>query len=157
MKYGRVILAGLIASVVMGMVQMIYEAVAGAGFWAPVVFIAATILRNLQHVSIPVPFLIGPVVLGLMGHMMNSVVLGLSFSWIVGGLRGATNLLMAGVVYGLVVFVAMWYLVVPAIDPVLLHLNMPVFLIAHVMWGAALGLVIAWGGTTVDRQQPLPA
>jgi hypothetical protein len=37
----------------------------------------------------------------------------------------------------------MWYLVVPAIDPVLRQLNATAFAIAHIMWGAALGLLVA--------------
>lgn len=36
----------------------------------------------------------------------------------------------------------MWFLVVPAIDPVMLKLNGMVFSIAHMMWGAALGLIV---------------
>ncbi len=45
MNIGRVLGAGLVASIVMGMVEMLYDAMGGAGFWSPVVFIAATVLR----------------------------------------------------------------------------------------------------------------
>ncbi len=144
MNIGRVLGAGLVASLVMGMVEMMYEAMGGAGFWSPVVFIAATVLRNLQSVPVPVPFMMMPVVLGLMGHMMNSMILGLVFGWIAsrsGMSRGA--LVGAGVLYALAIFVIMWYLVVPGIDPVMLKLNGAVFAIAHMMWGAALGLLVS--------------
>lgn len=144
MNIGRVLGAGLVASLVMGMVEMMYEAMGGAGFWSPVVFIAATVLRNLQSVPVPVPFMMMPVVLGLMGHMMNSMILGLVFGWIAsrsGMSRGA--LVGVGVLYALAIFVIMWYLVVPAIDPVMLKLNGVVFAIAHMMWGAALGLLVS--------------
>ena len=143
MNIRRVIGAGLIASVVMGMIEMIYEALAGAGFWSPVVFIGATILRGLQSVQVPVPFLLGGVVFGLAGHMMNSVIFGLIFARIAARTslsRG--GLVLAGVVYALAIFVVMWYVIVPAIDPVMLKLNGAVFAIAHVMWGAALGLIV---------------
>ncbi len=143
MQLRRVVLAGLVASVVMGMVEMIYEALAGAGFWSPMVFIGATILRGLQSVPAPVPFLFWGVVFGLAGHMMNSVILGLIFTRITGRTslsRG--GLVVAGVVYALAVFVVMWYGVLPAIDPVMLKLNGTVFAFAHVMWGAALGLFV---------------
>ncbi len=143
MSIGRTLLAGLVASIVMGMVEMMYEAMGGAGLWSPVVFIAATVLRNLQSVPVPVPFMMMPVVLGLMGHMMNSMILGLVFGWIAsrsGMSRGA--IFGVGVVYALAIFVIMWYLVVPAIDPVMLKLNGAVFAIAHMMWGAALGLLV---------------
>lgn len=144
MNIGRVLGAGLVASLVMGMVEMMYEAMGGAGFWSPVVFIAATVLRNLQSVPVPVPFMMMPVVLGLMGHMMNSMILGLVFGWIASRSsmsRGA--LVGVGVLYALAIFVIMWYLVVPAIDPVMLKLNGVVFAIAHMMWGAVLGLFVS--------------
>lgn len=143
MNVRRVVGAGLIASVVMGMIEMIYEAVAGAGFWSPVVFIGATILRGLQSVQVPVPFLFWGVLFGLMGHMMNSVIFGLLFGWI--SFRTTLSrggLVTAGVVYALVIFAIMWFVVVPAIDPVMLKLNATVFAISHVMWGAALGLIV---------------
>src|SRR6266511_310074 len=76
---------GLVASIVMGMWQMILEAIipGGAGFWSPLVFIAATILRDLQTVSVPVPFHLLGVLLGLIGHMMNAVIFGLLFTYLI--------------------------------------------------------------------------
>ncbi|MBI4213998.1 MAG: hypothetical protein HY534_06785 [Chloroflexi bacterium] len=141
----RVILAGLIASMVMGMVAMIYEAVAGAGFWAPVVFISATVLRDLQSISTPIPFLALPVVLGLMGHMMNSVILGIGYSKTLGDrFRGLTAGTVAGGGFGLLVFAAMWVIVLPLVDPVMLRLNAAAFAVAHLMWGGAIGLALNW-------------
>ncbi len=140
MDIRRAVVAGLIASVVMGMIEMVYEAVAGDGFWSPVVYIGATVLRQLQSVQIPVRFDFWGVILGLMGHMMNSVILGLVFAAIFSRSamsRGGRP--VVGAVYALVVFFVMWYLVVPAVDRVMLNLNAPVFAIAHIMWGAALG------------------
>lgn len=151
MDTGRVLRAGIVASIVMGMIEMIYEAVAGAGFWSPVVFIGATVLRGLQSLQAPVSFHFGGVVLGLMGHMMNSVILGLIFAAIFSRSamsRGA--LVGVGVVYALAVFLVMWYVVVPGIDPVMRQLNGTVFAIAHVMWGAVLGwFVFQPSGATV--------
>ena len=143
MNMTRVLGAGLLASIVMGMVEMGFEAGAGPGFWSPLVFIAATLLRHLQSVPTPVPFMALPVMLGLMGHMMNSMILGLAFGMISSRFpigRGA--LVGAGIGYALVVFAVTWYLVLPAIDPVMLKLNAVFFAIAHVMWGAALGLAM---------------
>lgn len=143
MDLRRVIGAGLIASVVMGMLEMVYEAVAGAGFWSPVVFIGATVLRGLQSVQAPVPFIFWGAVLGLAGHMMNSAILGLIFHRIIS--RTALSrggLLAAAAVYGLAVFVVMWVVVLPAVDPVMLRLNGTFFAIAHVVWGTTLGLIV---------------
>jgi len=143
MNVRRVLVVGLIASIVMGMIEMMYEAVAGAGFWSPVVFIAATVARGLPSVQVPVPFLLTGVVLGLMGHMMNSAILGLIFAGVSARLAASRAALAAwGAVYGLMVFGVMWYAVVPLVDPVMLKLNPAVFAISHVMWGAVLGLLV---------------
>jgi hypothetical protein len=49
--------------------------------------------------------------------------------------------------WGVVVFAAMWLVVVPAIDPLVLNLNGVAFLAGHVMRGAALGFLWARAGT----------
>jgi len=143
MSIPRVLGAGLLASVVMGMAEMVFAATAGNGVWSPLVFIAATVLRRLQSVPVPVPFMALPVALGLMGHMMNSMILGLVFGLVFSRYANARGVLVgAGVGYGLLVFAMTWYLVLPAIDPVMLKQNATFFAIAHVMWGAALGLAM---------------
>lgn len=146
MDIRRVLVGGIVASLVMGMIDMTYEAVAGSGFWAPVVYIGATVLRGLQAVQAPVAFNFWGVVVGLMGHMMNSIILGLTFvALFARGSRARGTLVTSGAAYGLAVFFVMWYLVVPAIDPVLRQLNATVFAVAHIMWGGALGLLVRAG------------
>lgn len=143
MSIRRVLVAGIVASLVMGMIEMIYEALAGDGFWSPAVYIGATVLRGLQSVRIPVAFDFWGVVLGLMGHMMNSVIFGLIFTAIFArSARSRGGLVVPGAIYALIIFFVMWYVVAPAIDPVILNLNAVVFAIAHIMWGAALGWLV---------------
>lgn len=143
MNIRRVLVAGIVASLVMGMIEMVYEALAGDGFWSPAVYIGATVLRGLQSVRIPVVFQFWGVVLGLMGHMMNSVIFGFIFTAIVARAAGSRGgLVVSGAIYSLILFFVMWYVVAPAIDPVILNLNATVFAIAHIMWGAALGLLV---------------
>ena len=135
---------GLIASLVMGMWEMLVEAFIpnGAGLWAAPTYIAATILRQLQTVVKPVAFDAFAIVAGLMGHMMNSVVLGLVFAFAIAPrVKSLGGKIAAGMIYGAVVYAMMWYAVVPVVDPVLLNLNGLVFLLAHLMWGVALGLL----------------
>ena len=141
----RVLIAGVLAGLVMAMFEMLYEAIGGAGFWSPVVFIAATLQRNLQSSTLPVAFEPVPVWLGLMGHMLNSVILGLVFAWLVAPhLHSLTGLVVGGVVYGLIVFAVEWFVVVPVVDPVMLKLNGLAFGVSHVLFGATLGLVMGW-------------
>lgn len=152
MNARRTILAGLIASMVMGMVEMVYEAVAGDGFWSPVVYIGATVLRGLQSLQPPVGFHLGGVVVGLTGHMMNSVILTWLFTRALARRIAARGpLVLAGTIYGFIVFIVMWYLVVPAVDPVMLHLNARVFALAHLMWGGSLGILLPAHSGAVPR------
>lgn len=140
----KVLIAGLVASVAMAMVEMIYEGFFGVGFWSAPVFIAATILRSYQAVALPVTFAALPAVLGLMGHMMNSVVLGLAFVMIFRGkLASRTAGMGYGISFALSVFFLMWFIVLPVIDPVMLNLNPYVFAMAHLVWGAVLGYMVA--------------
>ncbi len=143
METRRIVVAGLIASVVMGMIEMIFEAVAGDGFWSPILYIGATVLRGLQSLQPPVGFHFGGVILGLMGHMMNSVILGWIFAALIARrIAGRGSLIVSGAIYGFIVYLAMWYVVLPAVDPVMLNLNASLFVLAHLMWGAVLGWLL---------------
>jgi hypothetical protein len=145
----RIVLAGLVASLVMGMFQMVYEAIAGAGLWAPPTLIAATLIRSLQATTLPIGFQPLPVVLGLMGHMMNSIILGALFVlFIAPRLTSRGALATAGAMYGLAIFVIMRLIVVPLVDPALSTVSWPAFAMAHVMWGVAIGLVLGWRSRT---------
>jgi len=141
-----ILIGGIAASLVIAMWEMIVEAVlpGGAGFFGPPIAIGGTIIRDLQGSQNPIPFDLAALLLGLAGHMMNSVILAAVFGVVVGrrGL-GTTSLLGAGILWGVVVFAAMWFVVVPVVDPLVLNLNGIAFLAGHMMWGAALGLL--WG------------
>jgi hypothetical protein len=158
-SFQRVLIGGLIASMVMGMWEMLFEQlVGGNGFWASPVYIAATVLRDLQSVSTPVPFAFVPVVLGLMGHMMNSVLLGFIFSKVAPRITSSVaRLAVLGVVYSIIIFATMWYVALPLINPVMLQLNSVVFVLAHMMWGAALGIVLGRAADTLPRMREAEA
>ncbi|OFW18211.1 MAG: hypothetical protein A3H27_06755 [Acidobacteria bacterium RIFCSPLOWO2_02_FULL_59_13] len=159
MSYKRGILGGLIAGMVMGMWEMAAEQVAGGnGFWAPLTYIAATVLRDYQQVPTPVSFAMLPAALGLMGHMMNSVLLGAVFIKL--ALRisySATSRVALGLAYGVLVLGIMWLAVLPLVDPVMLRLNFAAFSIGHIMWGLALGVAVAWEPAVKARWSHDPA
>ncbi len=150
-----VLIGGMVASMMMGMWEMILEAVLtdGTGFWSPLVFIGATIIRGAQDLSFAAGTL--PVgadfdsftnfisaVLGMMGHMMNSMMFGLMFVLVVSSRRPSfPTQLMAGMAYGSMIFAIMWWVILPWIDPVMISLNGWVFFIAHLMWGGSLAMV----------------
>jgi hypothetical protein len=140
----KIIIAGLVSSIAMAMMEMVYEGLFGVGFWSAPVFISATILRDLQTVALPVVFTLLPVILGMMGHMMNSVVLSFLFVALLGrSLHSPFSGIVVGALYALVIFFAMWFAILPIINPVMLHLNPVVFALSHMMWGAVLGAMVA--------------
>jgi len=135
------IVFGMTAGVMMTMIEMIYEGVAagGTGFWSAPIFISATIFRDLQTLAIPVSFMLVPVIVGLLGHMMNSVILGMVHWKLFGNIQNSLLRVMTGMLLGAGVFVVMWFVILPFIDPIMLKLNGTVFLISHLVWGGMLG------------------
>jgi hypothetical protein len=148
-----IIIGGIVASLVLAMWEMVVEALipGGAGFFGPPVAIGATIVRDLQGSANPLPVEPLALVLGLAGHMMNSVVLAAIFGALVArSSLGTVGLVVGGIVWGGAIFLAMWYAILPAIDSLMLNLNGPAFLLGHVMWGAALGLL--WAAVRPARE-----
>lgn len=152
----RQIVGGLVSGMVYGMWTMIVEAILHAGegivvgFFSPVVYIAATVLGGFGNPNFYPAGKLPPadpiaIILGLMGHMMNSVIFGLIFFAIVN--RVASNnaaRLVAGLVYGVAIFAAMWYVALPIVDPVMLRVNFLGFLAGHMMYGIGLGITANW-------------
>ena len=147
-------IAGLAGGIVMAMWQMVVGAIAteptavagiDSSFWTAVTSIPSVIF-GIQwfHGS----FEFWAVFLGLMGHMMNSIILG------IGGVTLATTLLgkrltvpaaMAfGMMFGLVLEVLVVNLIVNQVQDVnTLYTSTPEWSwwVAHAMFGATLGLV----------------
>jgi hypothetical protein len=138
----RVLLVGLIAGMVYGMMEMVIEAVIGHGFWSPLRYIASVF--TLGSDTDP-SFSLVPVVVGLMGHMMNSAIFGLLFGQLISRpLRTPATLVIGGMLYAAAIFVAMWFVVLPLIDPAMNLVNGAGFLASHLMFGLVLGAGIAW-------------
>lgn len=150
MDVKRVLIGGLVASVVMGMAEMVLEQfLGGNGFWSAPVYIAASLLRDYQSVGAPVPFELLPVAVGLMGHMMNSVVLGAVFAAVTPRFAGSpTTLVGLGALWGVVVLLMMWLVVLPIVNPVMLNLSFGVFAVSHLMWGIVIGITVAAARTS---------
>lgn len=140
----RLFLAGIISGAVMAMMEMVYEGIWGIGFWAPPVTIAATVLHDLQSISIPInTFLFVPVMLGLMIHMVNSVIFDNIFKRMFSlHMLSVTKRIIFGAMLGMTVFIIMWFFILPIVNPVMLKLNGVVFVMTHVIWGAVLGLMV---------------
>jgi hypothetical protein len=147
---GRVAACWLLPGLIAGLVFAMWAMVVGlftSNLWAPPQGIA-------QSVGIGVPghaFQLVPFVAGLMGHMMNSVILGIIFIAIVRALhlRGVTSVI-GGMVYGLVVYGAMYWVLLRGLlastSASFLSANPEwSWVAAHLMFGVVLGALVAYG------------
>ncbi len=138
----RILLVGLVAGMIYGMFEMVIEAVIGHGFWSPLRYIASVF--TLGRDTDPT-FSLVPVVVGLMGHMMNSAIFALLFAQLISRpIRATAGLVTGAMVYAAAIFFAMWFVVLPVVDPAMKLVNGPGFLASHLMFGLVLGAGIAW-------------
>jgi uncharacterized membrane protein YagU involved in acid resistance len=159
----RLMLVGAIGGVVAGMmmagVEMIYGWASSThtawdapmGIWA--------YIGGLEHFGHPANH-IGPIVLGLGGHMMNSMIIGIVFVALMRTLRNPPGALMLGIAYGVGVWALMRYVLLPINTPEdrLFTTSMIspqwVWWVAHVALGMTAGLFYLLVG---QRQFAAPA
>jgi hypothetical protein len=137
---------GLAAGIAFAMWAMIVGIFASR-LWAPPQGIAQSVGIGSQGWA----FQLTPFILGIMGHMMNSIIIGLIFLAIAAALRlRGIALVIAGMMYGLVVYLVMYYPILRG----LLSSNSGSFLssnpewswvLAHLMYGMILGALLAFG------------
>ena len=149
-------IAGLAGGMVMAMWQMVVGAIAqqptavagiDTSFWTAITAIPSVVLGlDWFHGS----FEAGAVLVGLMGHMMNSMMLGavgVGLATLVLGARPSIAKAMAfGMMFGLLLEVVVVNLVVNQIQTVdTLYTSTPEWSwwVAHAMFGAVVGLVAA--------------
>jgi hypothetical protein len=146
---GGVLIATMVAGMMFGVMQMIAEALIGHGFWSPLRYIASVFTRGA--VTDP-SFSLGPVIVGLGGHMMNSMILGAIFAMVVWKwVRNPVVLAMLGMTWGAAVWAFMWLAVVPTVDPAMKLLDAPWFFGSHLLFGMVLGLGIAVAQRVTQR------
>lgn len=130
--------AGLIAGAIFMMVEMLMVMVfLGQSPWGPPRMIAAMILGE-GVLPPPGSFDMGIVMTAMMIHFALSIVLGLAFGWIVHRLSGVSATLI-GAVFGLTIYFLNFYLVAPAMFPWFTMAQNWVSLVAHLIFGLALG------------------
>jgi hypothetical protein len=140
--------AGLIAGLMQALTQMIYGWASSAhSAWDAPMAIWAWI-AGLEHFGQPGNH-IGPLLLGLAGHMGNSIIAGLIFVALVTALRVRNDALtfLGAVAYGLLLFLVMRYGILPLRDSTkalfTTSLVSPqwVWWLAHGIFGITLGAV----------------
>lgn len=132
-------IGGLIGGIVMAMVAMLYTLVAQGDLLAPLKQMGATFFTSD-------PGSAGSLIAGLMLHMMMSVIFGIVFALMVKGrAAGFGPLVVAGMIFIAVEWAIARFVVLPVVDPPLVVTFGAVGgIIAHAMYGAVLGLWLAW-------------
>jgi uncharacterized membrane protein YagU involved in acid resistance len=139
-------LPGLIGGLVFAMWAMVVGLFTST-LWAPPQGIAQSIgIGTAGH-----NFQLVPLLVGLMGHMMNSIVLGVIFVAIARAIRvQGIAAVVGGMVYGAIVYVAMFWVVLRGVlsstSASFLSANPEWSWIAgHLMFGVVLGAIAAYG------------
>jgi hypothetical protein len=107
-------IGGMVAGMMMAMVEMIYGWASDAHtFWDAPMAIWSWV-GGIDHFGQPANH-VGPIILGLGGHMMNSVMVGVVFAALITALRPRSDLtpIMVGVAYGLGAWALMRYAILP--------------------------------------------
>jgi hypothetical protein len=147
------ILGGLIGAVLMSMVEMGNELVAGHSFFLPPHMIAAPFTGKapLEHAMRSGPFYLeaGPFVLGLVIHMMWTAGWGAVFGLVAAAVRAAGAAALGwALAYAVAVGSVMSYVVLPLVglDPIPQSSGWPAFFLMHIAYGLGPGLVL-WYAT----------
>lgn len=153
-------IGGMAAGMMMAAVEMIYGWASSAhtawdapmGIWA--------YIAGLNHFGHPANH-VGPIVLGLGGHMMNSMIIGIVFVALMRMLRNPPGVLMLGTAYGVGLWALMRYVLLPINTPndQLFTTSMIspqwVWWVAHVALGMTAGLFYLLLGRRL-LGEPLP-
>jgi uncharacterized membrane protein YagU involved in acid resistance len=149
--------AGIIAGIMMAMYAMLASATfLGQGLFTPLYGIASPLLgpaAMMQSMKQGIYFAGGPALLGLVIHMMWAALYGIIFALVASALHLKGVLaVMAGLVYGLLIFLVMSYIVLPVVGAGGMPgmVGYPSFILEHLIFGMVLGL---W---PVFRPQDLP-
>lgn len=136
--YGAI--AGVVAGIAQGMLVMAYTLMARSDALLPLKEIGALVTRPNWQTNTSA-------LVGLLIHMMFTAALGIAFGLMVVilNLDGLGLLAIVGMGVGLVDWIIARYVVLPAVDPVLLDVfATPMGLVGHLMYGLVLGVVFAW-------------
>ncbi len=136
-------LAGLIGGVMMAIIGAVLALAVGDDLWKAPKLIA-TFVVSPDMVAAP-GFLAGPVIIGSLIHLALSALFGIGFGvlttriWNMPLSYGAPMVL--GFVYGLAIWLVAYFVVLPLVNPLVLEIYAPAFLIQNLAYGLTTGLV----------------
>jgi hypothetical protein len=139
-------IAGVAGGVAMAVVAALLSASMGQDIWHEPKRIAVIVYGPAALAASG--FDLGPVLVGTLIHLLVSAVLGAIFGIVTRRWLHLTSdfgtPMMAGLVYGLLIWLVAYFAVLPLLNPALLEVYPPAFIIQHVAYGVVLGLVYMW-------------
>lgn len=129
------IFCGLMGGAMMGAIAILF-ALSQGDIWKPMKLVAATLLGP-EALAGP-GFQFGPVLAGLLIHLIMSVALGVFFVWL-GGYLGYGAATGWGIIFSLSIWVIMQFGILPVINPWLAAAPPIPFAVAHLAFGLSLG------------------
>jgi len=139
-------IAGLGGGVAMAVVAAIISQGMGGDIWLESKQIAAVVYGPAAMAQ--PGFVPGPVVLGTLLHLLVSTLLGAFFGIMSRRVLRLTSEfgmpLVTGLVYGMMIWMVAYFLVLPAIDSALMETYAPIYLVQHIVYGLVTGLLYGW-------------
>jgi hypothetical protein len=139
-------LAGLGGGLAMAVVAALLATTMGDDVWLQPKLIAA-VVYGPAAASQP-GFVAAPVLVGTLIHIVVSVVLGAIFGIVTRRVLHLTSdfwtPVLAGLIYGMLLWMAAYFVVLPIVDPALLETYSPAFILQHLVYGMVTGLLYMW-------------
>ena len=139
-------LAGLAGGLAMAVVAALIAAGMGQDIWHESKRIAAIVYGPAALAGSG--FDPGPVLVGTLIHLVVSALLGAIFGIVTRRWLHLTSdfgtPVLAGLIYGLLIWLVAYFVVLPLLNPALLEVYAPAFIIQHVVYGVVMGLVYMW-------------
>jgi hypothetical protein len=139
-------LAGLGGGLAMALVGAALTASLGNDIWHEAKQISA-VIYGPAVVAQP-GFVAGPVIVGSLLHLIVSAICGAIFGIVTRRVLHLTSdfgtPVLAGLIYGLLLWMVAYFAVLPIVNPLLLDSYTPAFIIQHVVYGAVTGILYTW-------------
>ena len=141
-RFAAGIVAGILGGILMMGFMMTYSSVTGAGVTMPLKALGAFVYGVEALVAGPMAMLAGAVI-----QLGFSIVLGILFALFISRRTSTIAALFAGIVVGIVIWVAMDLFVLPYTNPTMaarIALMPLAYFIAHLLYGVGLGMTPAF-------------
>jgi hypothetical protein len=138
-------LAGLAGGLAMAIVAALLSISIGQDIWLQPKLIATMIYGAAAQQP---GFAAGPVLAGSLIHMIVAALLGAAFGIVTRRILHLTSdfwtPVLTGLIYGMLLWMIAYFVVLPIVNPPLLEMYAPAFIIQHLVFGLVTGLVYMW-------------